>query len=55
MIMKFRLAATCLFAAALTLLLSGCLTRRTVTEGGRTVESKYMFKRPLKEAVNNSM
>lgn len=35
-------------------LLSGCLTRRTVTQGGQTVESNYVFTRPLKNAVENS-
>ena len=35
-------------------LLSGCLTRRTVTQNGRTIESDYVFTRPLKEAVERS-
>lgn len=35
-------------------LLAGCLTQRTVTEGGQTVSQKYVIKRPLKEAIENS-
>ena len=34
--------------------LSGCLTKRTVTEDGRTVSEGYAIKRPLKDAVENS-
>ena len=49
--MKFptfaRIAATLLAAA----LVSGCLTRRTVTQNGQTVEQNYVIKRPIKEAV----
>ena len=43
-------------AAAVLLLisLSGCLTKRTVTEGGRTVSEGYAIKRPLKETIENS-
>lgn len=44
----------CLLAAALVLPLSGCLTRRTVSEGGHTVSQEYFIKRPLKEAIQNS-
>jgi hypothetical protein len=43
--------------AAIVILLtsfSGCLTKRTVTRGGRTVSEGYHFKRPLKEAGENS-
>jgi hypothetical protein len=32
-------------------LLTGCIVRRTVTEGDRTVESGYVLKRPIKEAL----
>ncbi|MCP5532839.1 MAG: hypothetical protein H7A49_10710 [Akkermansiaceae bacterium] len=32
-------------------LVSGCLTRRTVTQNGQTVEQNYVIKRPIKEAV----
>lgn len=48
-------ALTKAIAAALLLTsLPGCLTKRTVTEGGRTVSEGYAIKRPLKEAVENS-
>ena len=43
-----------LLGAALTLLSTSCLTRRTITKNGSVVESKYIFKRPLKDAVKNS-
>ena len=36
-----------LTALAVAALLSGCVTRRTVTRGGETVESKYVFKSPF--------
>lgn len=35
-------------AAALTLLSTGCLMRRTVTKNGEVIESNYVVKRPLK-------
>jgi outer membrane protein assembly factor BamE (lipoprotein component of BamABCDE complex) len=38
----------------LTLLTSGCLTQRTVSQGGHTVSQEYVIKRPLKEALDNS-
>jgi len=34
--------------------LSGCITERTVTQGGQTVEQGLVVKRPLKEALENS-
>jgi len=34
--------------------LSSCVTERTVTRGGQTVEQGLVVKRPLKEAVENS-
>lgn len=34
--------------------LSGCLTQRTVTEGGQTVSQQYVIKRPIKDAIENS-
>lgn len=52
--MKSQRLLKYLLAAVMTLSLTGCLTRRTVTEGGRTVKQQYVFKRPLKEAVRNS-
>lgn len=42
-----RIAATLLGAAVV----SGCLTRRTVTQNGRTVEKNYVIKRPIRDAV----
>lgn len=45
-----RIAAVALAAA----LVSGCLTRRTVTQNGQTVEQNYVIKRPIKEAVERS-
>ena len=32
---------------------SGCVTKRTVSHGGRTVEEKYVVKRPVKRFINN--
>ncbi len=32
-------------------LLAGCVTRRTVTQGGRTVEDGDAIKRPIKDAI----
>ncbi|WP_367870874.1 hypothetical protein [Luteolibacter sp. Populi] len=47
------------FAKYLTILtgilpLSGCITERTVTQGGQKVEQGLVVKRPLKEALENS-
>jgi hypothetical protein len=39
---------------ALLFSLSSCVTKRTVTQGGQTVESGYVVKRPIKEAVQNT-
>ena len=52
--MKPRLILKCLLAAVLAAPLTGCLTQRTVTEGGTTVKQGYVIKRPLKEAIKNS-
>lgn len=52
--MNAKLILKCALPAILMLATSGCLTRRTVSQGGNTVESKYVFKRPLKEAIQNS-
>ncbi len=43
-----------LLAAVLVFPFSGCLTKRTVTEGGHKVSEDYVIKRPLKDAVENS-
>lgn len=52
--MPVKIITQCLLIAALAVSLSSCLTRRTVTRDGRVVESNYVFKRPLKSAVDNS-
>jgi hypothetical protein len=44
----------CLLVATLTLPVTGCLTRRTVTQGGQTVSQEFVIRRPLKEAIQNS-
>jgi hypothetical protein len=49
-----RATLNCLLAVTFALPLSGCLTQRTVSEGGHTVSQEYVIKRPLKEAVHNS-
>jgi hypothetical protein len=36
-----------LLAAVVAVSLAGCVTRRTVTRGGETVESKYVFSSPF--------
>jgi hypothetical protein len=40
--------------AAMTLLLTGCLVQETVTVNGEVREEDYKFKRPIKEAIENS-
>ena len=52
--MKRSFIFKCLLAAAIAAPLTGCLTQRTVTEGGQTVKQEYVIKRPLKEAIENS-
>ena len=37
----------------LTVVGSGCVTKRTVSHSGRTVEEKYVVKRPVKRFLNN--
>jgi starvation-inducible outer membrane lipoprotein len=49
-----RAALKSLLAVTFAFTLSGCLTQRTVSEGGHTVSQEYVIKRPLKEAVRNS-
>jgi len=39
---------------AIILPLGSCLTQRTVTRNGQTVEQGIVVKRPLKESVENS-
>jgi hypothetical protein len=43
-----------MLVAALAIPLSGCLTQRTVSQGGQTVSRELVIKRPLKEIVRNS-
>lgn len=42
------------FSAAMTLLFTGCLVQETVTVNGEVREEDYKFKRPIKEAIENS-
>ncbi len=46
--------ARSLFLIAIILPLGSCVTQRTVTRNGQTVEQGLVVKRPLKEAVENS-
>jgi len=48
--MTMRLMGCCC-AAMMTFLLPGCITKRTVTEGGRTVDQSYVIKRPITNAI----
>ncbi len=50
--MKLPFIPLCLITTSI--FLTGCLVRRTVTEGGQVVESNYAVKRPLKEAIKRS-
>ena len=43
-----------LILLAIILPLGSCVTQRTVTRNGQTVEQGIVVKRPLKEAVQNS-
>jgi outer membrane protein assembly factor BamE (lipoprotein component of BamABCDE complex) len=52
--MKTRRLAKSLLALAVILPLAGCMTQRTVTRNGQTVEQGLVVKRPLKEAAGNS-
>jgi hypothetical protein len=52
--MKSGYILKCILTAALILPLTGCLARRTVTQGGRTVSQDFVIRRPLTEAVRNS-
>jgi hypothetical protein len=52
--MKLPRFAKHLLLLVVILPLSGCVTQRTVTRGGQTVEQGLVVKRPLKEAVENS-
>ncbi|MEO5917628.1 MAG: hypothetical protein ABIS50_25585 [Luteolibacter sp.] len=43
-----------LIASSLVVLLSGCLTQQTVTSNGSVISQDYVFKRPLKDAIENT-
>ena len=47
-ILRFSAIALCAFS------LSACVTKRTVTEGGHTVEEGFVVKRPIKDAIENT-
>ena len=44
----------CACVLVLAAVCSGCLVRQKVTRGGVTVKDGYTFKRPIKEAIQNS-
>lgn len=48
--MNLGLLIKYLLAAALLVSTSGCLTQRTVSSGGQTVSSNYVFKNPFSKA-----
>ena len=54
MMTRLRHFAKLLLILVAVLPLSACVTQRTVTQGGQTVEQGLVVKRPLKEAVENS-
>ena len=47
-ILRYSAIAICAFS------LSACITKRTVTVGGQTVEDGYVVKRPIKNAIENT-
>ena len=52
--MKTVAIAKVLIVLAAVLSTGGCLTRRTVTQGGVTVKEDYVITRPVKEIIENS-
>ncbi len=53
--MKNRLPICLIFLCGLTLLCSsGCVMKRTVTDGGSVVSEKYIVKRPIKDAMEGN-
>lgn len=52
--MKTGILAKCMLASALAVLLSGCLSQRTVTSNGEVISQDYVIKRPIKDAIENS-
>ena len=41
-------------SATMTLLATGCLVQETVSVNGEVRDEEYKFKRPIKEAIENS-
>ena len=53
--MTIKSALLPILCASVALLLTSCLTQRTVTDGsGTTVEQDIIVKRPIKDLMNNS-
>jgi hypothetical protein len=52
--MKSGIFIKCLLASLVAVLSSGCLTQQTVTSNGEVISQDYVFKRPLKDAIENS-
>ena len=53
--MKNRLPLCLISLCGLTLICSsGCVMKRTVTNGGSVVSEKYIVKRPIKDAVEGN-
>ena len=51
---EFTPRAALLILAASGFLMAGCVTKRTVKEGGRTVDEEYIIKRPVKNILENT-
>lgn len=47
--MKSHNSSLVLLGLAASLLLTSCLTQRTVSQGGRTVKQSYVIKNPVKQ------
>ena len=52
--MTLRSIVRCSAIAICALSFSACITKRTVTVGGQTVEDGYVVKRPIKNAIENT-
>ena len=53
--MKNRLSFCLSILCVLSLLCStGCVMKRTVTDGGSVVSEKYIVKRPIKDAIEGN-
>lgn len=52
--MNTQFKITCLFSIATVLLATGCLVKETVTVNGDVREQDLKFKRPIKEAIENT-